>query len=124
MKFLADQDVYAITIDFLKRLGHDVIPAAQLSLARAMDAALFRAAHEHGRILVTRDRDFGGLVFVQDLGAGVIYLRILPSTQNAVHSELERVLTLYSVRELQGSFIVVEPGWHRIRKLRPRVGLE
>jgi predicted nuclease of predicted toxin-antitoxin system len=71
----------------------------------------------HGALFVTRDRDFGSLVFVQGGGAGVIYLRMLPSTQNAVHTELERVLTLYSEPELQGSFVVIEPGRHRIRRM-------
>lgn len=117
MKFLADQDVYGITIAFLRRLGHDVVGAAQLGLAQAEDAALLRVAHEQGRMFVTRDRDFGALVFVHGSGPGVIYLRILPSTQNAVHVELERVLTLYSEQEMQTSFVVVEPGRHRIRKL-------
>jgi len=31
MRFLTDQDVYAITIRFLCSLGHDVVTAAQLS---------------------------------------------------------------------------------------------
>jgi predicted nuclease of predicted toxin-antitoxin system len=119
MKFLADQDVYANTIRFLSGLGHDVVRAAELDLAQAEDAELLRVAHEQGQILMTRDRDFGGLVFVQGGGPGVVYLRILPSTQNAVHAELERVLTLYSEQELQGSFVVVEPGRHRIRRLGP-----
>jgi hypothetical protein len=66
---------------------------------------------------VTRDRDFGGLVFVNALGAGVLYLRILPSTQNAVHQELVRVLTTYTEEELKDAFIVIEPGGHRFRKL-------
>jgi predicted nuclease of predicted toxin-antitoxin system len=122
MKFLADQDVYAITIGFLSGLGHDVVPAAQLGLAQTEDAELLRVAHEQGRIFVTRDRDFGALVFVQGSGPGVIYLRILPSTQNAVHAELQRVLTLYSEQELQVSFVVIEPGRHRIRKLGPGPG--
>lgn len=117
MKFLADQDVYATTIGFLSDLGHEVVPVAQLGLAQAADAELLRIAHEHGRIFVTRDRDFGGLVFVQGRGPGAIYLRILPSTQNVVHTELERVLTLYTEQELQKSFVVIEPGRHRIRKL-------
>ncbi|MFQ6057315.1 MAG: DUF5615 family PIN-like protein, partial [Anaerolineae bacterium] len=80
---------------------------------------LLRIAQEQGRIFVTRDRDFGRLVFVKDLGAGVIYLRILPSTQNAVHQELERVLKSYSEEELRRAFVVVEPGRHRFRKLEP-----
>jgi predicted nuclease of predicted toxin-antitoxin system len=117
MKFLADQDVYATTIDFLIGLGHDVVTAAQLGMASAKDFQLLSTAHEQGRIFVTRDRDFGALVFVQASGPGVIYLRILPSTLQAVHAELARVLTLYTEQQLQSSFIVVEPGRHRIRKV-------
>ena len=122
MRFLADQDVYAITIGFLSGLGHEVVSAAQVGLAKAEDAELLRIAHEQARIFVTRDRDFGALVFVRGSGPGVIYLRILPLTQNAVHAELERVLTLYSEQELQASFVVIEPGRHRIRKLGPGPG--
>lgn len=122
MKFLADQDVYATTTDLLTALGHDVVPAAQLGLARAEDAELLRVANQQGRILVTRDRDFGALVFVQGRGPGVIYLRISPLTLNAVHAEFERVLRLYSEPELQASFVVIEPGRHRIRKQGPFQG--
>jgi predicted nuclease of predicted toxin-antitoxin system len=119
MKFLVDQDVYAGTIGFLSGLRHDVVRAAELGLAQADDAELLRVAREQERIFLTRDRDFGALVFVQGSGPGVIYLRVLPSTQNAVHAELERVLTLYSEQELQASFVVIEPARHRIRKLGP-----
>jgi hypothetical protein len=35
MNFLADQDVYAATIRFLRGLGHDDVTAAQLGLAQA-----------------------------------------------------------------------------------------
>ncbi len=117
MRFLTDQDVYAATVRFLRGLGHDVATTAQLSLAKAEDSELLRVAQEQSYIFTTRDRDFGGLVFVQGSGAGVIYLRMLPSTQNAVHAELERVMTLYDEQELKCSFVVVEPGRHRIRKL-------
>jgi len=117
MKFLLDQDVYASTARLLNDLGHDVVPVAQIGLSQADDSELLGIAQEQSRIFVTRDRDFGGLVFVENLGAGVIYLRILPSTQNAVHNELERVLMSYSEGELMMAFVVVEPGRHRFRKL-------
>jgi predicted nuclease of predicted toxin-antitoxin system len=122
MRFLADQDVYAATIGLLRGLGHEIVPAAQLGLAQAEDTELLRIAQEQGRHFLTRDRDFGGLVFVEGRGPGVIYLRILPATQSAVHAELERVLTLYGEDELRGAFLVVEPGRHRIRKLAPEQG--
>ena len=116
MRFLADQDVYGLTVRLLVGLGHDVVPVAHIGLAQEDDAELLRVAHQQGRIFITRDRDFGALVFVAGSGPGVIYLRILPSTQNSVHAELERVLTLYSEQELQSAFVVIEPGRHRIRK--------
>lgn len=120
MKFLLDQDVYASTARFLTGMGNDVVLVAKLGLSRADDSDLLRIAREQERVFVTRDRDFGGLVFVQDLGAGVIYLRMLPSTQNAVHQELGRVLSEHSEVELLQAFVVVEPGRHRFRKLAKR----
>ncbi len=118
MKFLIDQDVYASTARFLTELGHDVVTAASLDLSQASDEELLKESQEQGRIFVTRDRDFGVLVFVKALGAGVVYLRILPSTQISVHGELERVLKAYSEAELSRAFVVVESDGHRIRKFQ------
>lgn len=117
MKFLTDQDVYATTLRALRKFGHDVVPVAALGLSQAEDVELLRTAHELARIFVTRDRDFGNLSFVHGLGAGVIYLRVLPSTQLAVHRELERVLGLYSEEQLLKVFVVIEPGRHRLRRI-------
>lgn len=117
MKFLLDQDVYATIARFLETLGHDVVPVARLGLSRASDEELLRVAQEQGRVLVTRDRDFSSLVFVKQLGAGVLYLRVLPSTQNAVHGELGRVLEMYTAEELSKAFVTIDPAGHRIRRL-------
>jgi len=117
MRFLLDQDVYAVTARFLAGLGHDVIQVAQLGLSQADDEELLKVAQEQNRIFVTRDRDFGGLVFVKVLGSGVLYLRVLPSTQNSVHKELERVLNMHAEEELRKAFVVIEPDGHRFRRL-------
>jgi predicted nuclease of predicted toxin-antitoxin system len=64
MKLLLDQDIYHITAQFLLNIGHDVITAAQIGLSQANDETLLLEAQERGRIFVTRDKDFGHLVFV------------------------------------------------------------
>jgi predicted nuclease of predicted toxin-antitoxin system len=120
MRFLLDQDVYAGTARFLAKLSHDVVRVAQIGLSRATDEQLLAVAREQGRILVTRDRDFGALVFVNRLGAGVLYLRMLPSTQDLVHNELARILRSYSSDELKAAFVVVEADGHRFRRLRAK----
>ena len=117
MKFLLDQDVYSVTSRFLKDLGHDVDTVAGIGLSRAQDVVILRVAQEQNRILVTRDRDFGNLVFVRALGAGDLYLRMLPSTRNAVHADFDRVLATYAQEELARAFVVVEAAGHRIRRL-------
>jgi predicted nuclease of predicted toxin-antitoxin system len=116
MRFLLDQDVYAITARFLTDAEHDVVLVSQIGLSQASDEEILKTAQEQNRILITRDRDYGNLVFVRGVGTGVIYLRILPVTVNATHSELERVLQTYSEEELAGAFVVVEPDGHRFRQ--------
>lgn len=117
MKFLLDQDVYALTEQFLREQGFDVSTASELGLSRAQDIDLLKVARERGRIFITRDRDYGNLVFVHNAGSGVIYLRILPSEMNEVHAELKLVLEMYGEDELGKSFVVVEKKRHRIRRI-------
>ena len=117
MKFLLDQDVYALTERFLRGQGYDVITASELGLSRAADVDLLKTAGEQKRIFVTRDRDYGNLVFVHSAGSGVIYLRMLPSTIKDVHAELKKVLETYGEMELAKLFVVVEQHRHRIRKI-------
>jgi predicted nuclease of predicted toxin-antitoxin system len=72
MKLLLDQDVYAITARFLDDLGHDIVPVAGIGLSQAEDEEIVHVTQEQSRILVTRDRYFGNLVFVEALGARVL----------------------------------------------------
>jgi predicted nuclease of predicted toxin-antitoxin system len=117
MRLLLDQDVYAVTARFLVDAGYDVVLVAQIGLSQASDEEILRTAQEQNRILITRDRDYGNLVFVRAMGSGVIYLRILPTTVNNVHNELVRVMETYAEVELVGAFVVVEPDGHRFRKV-------
>ena len=79
---------------------------------------MLKVAQEQGRVFITRDRDFGNLVFIKAIGEGVLYLRMLPSTQNAVHKELEKVIKKYSEKVLTKSFVVIEADGHRVRRIR------
>lgn len=117
MKLLLDQDVYEITARFLIGLEYDVVRVAELGMARASDEENLKKALELNRIFVTRDRDYGNLVFVKGIRSGVLYLRILPSNINQVHAELERILNLYDEDELKSAFVVVEANKHRFRKI-------
>jgi predicted nuclease of predicted toxin-antitoxin system len=117
MRILADQDVWASTVRLLRDLGHDVTTAADAGLSRATDVELLQAAQKARRLLVTRDRDFGALVFLKDLGAGVVYLRMAPGDADLVHAQLRTVLSTYDEEVLREAFVVVESGRYRFRGL-------
>lgn len=57
------------------------------------------------------------LFFLDDVGSGIIYLRMLPSNIRAVHRELMNVLSVYREVDLRRSFVVVEANRHRFRKV-------
>jgi len=95
MKLLLDQDVYESTARFLIDLEQDVLRVSELGMATASDEENLLKAQELKRIFVTRDRDYGNLVFIQQIKSGVLYLRVLPSNIEAVHTEPERILTTY-----------------------------
>lgn len=118
MRFLADQDVYQVTVEFLRALDHDVLRAREAGLATASDSDLLLYARNERRIMLTRDKGFGALVFLslRERG-GVILLRVTPATVDPVHEELSRALRAHTEAELHKSFMVVEPGRHRIRSL-------
>ena len=73
-------------------------------------------AYQEGRIVITHDRDFGELVFVElQPHAGVIYLRLGPSPPLAtVIARLDYVLTNHA-HDLD-AFIVVTHDLVRIRR--------
>jgi predicted nuclease of predicted toxin-antitoxin system len=111
--------VYYLTEELLRNGDFDVATARELGHSQSSDATLLELAKTEGRILITRDRDFGNLVFVGKMDAGVIYLRVVPDTINPVHAELLHVLSQYSFTDLSSAFVVVEPDRHRFRKINP-----
>jgi predicted nuclease of predicted toxin-antitoxin system len=118
MRLLIDQDIYKITMDHLRGWGHDLVTAAELGLQQASDEDLLKRAQGENRLLITRDKGFGGLVFLnKELSTGVILLRMTPVSAEEVHRELHRLLEEHGGDELRNVFCVVEPHRHRIRRL-------
>ena len=117
MRLLLDQDVYEVTARFLSDLGHDVLRVAEVGMSTASDEENLRKAVELERLFITRDRDFGNLVFVRRMNVGVLYLRMLPSNKNAVHEQLTKIFESYAPSDLSKAFVVVEAGRYRFRTL-------
>ena len=116
MKFLLDQDVYNITYEFLIENNFDVLKVKEIGCERANDTDILKEGLKRSRIIITRDKDFGSLIFFSKLKCyGIILLRQKPDNIENVHQNLLSTLNEYKKEKLYGSFITIEADKVRIR---------
>ena len=58
MRFLANENIPAASVQLLRQSGHDVLYAVE-HLPSLDDAVILHRAHEEQRLLITFDRDYG-----------------------------------------------------------------
>jgi predicted nuclease of predicted toxin-antitoxin system len=118
MQFLADESCDFAVVRALRDGGHDVLAVAEVARG-AKDPEIVRLAREHGRVLLTEDKDFGWHVYVSgEGGVGVVLVRFPASARRVVGAVvLEAVRSLAD--RLSQSFIVVEPGRVRVSATPP-----
>ena len=80
MIWLADENVPVRAIQRLREGGIDLASIREIEPGLS-DTAVLRRAHQDGRGLITFDRDFGELIFLQrcDCPPSVVYLTFIPS---------------------------------------------
>jgi predicted nuclease of predicted toxin-antitoxin system len=121
MLFLADENIHADLVAWLRSCGHDVSSASEF-LAGESDESVLRRARDEGRILITDDKDFGELVVHRRLAtAGVLLLRL---RDPSVHRRIARLGTIWPTIEskLDGAFVVVSDRRVRVRSASPPGG--
>jgi predicted nuclease of predicted toxin-antitoxin system len=76
MRFLADESVEAPVLAGLRAAGHDVVAIAE-GRPGVGDAIVLAKATRERRILLTNDKDFAELAFLQKrVSAGIVLIRL------------------------------------------------
>jgi predicted nuclease of predicted toxin-antitoxin system len=116
VRFLADESCDAALVRVLRGAGHDVVSIAETSPG-AVDRVVLALARTGERVLLTRDKDFGELVFSAGARAsGVLLIRYPPFARSALP---QLVIELAATREteLLTSFVVIAPSGVRFTRL-------
>jgi predicted nuclease of predicted toxin-antitoxin system len=120
MNFLFDQSADFRLISHLRQLGHDVAAISRYYPPGLADEDVLAIARQERRILVVADRDFGELIFHQQLvHAGVIFFRLPGVNLQTKIDHINTVLEGYAEALERGEFLVVTPGQIRLAG-RPR----
>jgi predicted nuclease of predicted toxin-antitoxin system len=115
MRFLFDQSADFRLIPHLRERGHDVAAVSRDYPPGLADADILAIAREERRILIVADRDFGELIFHQQLvHAGIIFFRLPGATLHTKIDHLNTVLNEHTEALERGAFLVVTPGQIRI----------
>ena len=116
MRLLIDENVPKPISDWLRSQGHDLVLAGETA-AGETDKHWLELAESEQRLVMTADKDFGELIFRDQLNShGIILLRLhdLP-----IPDRLTRLQEVWSVIEANpsGRFIVVTTARVRVRPL-------
>jgi predicted nuclease of predicted toxin-antitoxin system len=108
---LLDQNIPRSVATWLRQVRPDwqVIHASDVSLALASDEAVFDWAQAHHAVLLTYDADFADQrIYPVGTHAGVVRLRVYPTTAEATCAALERLLVGVADEEMRGALVIVD----------------
>jgi predicted nuclease of predicted toxin-antitoxin system len=114
MNFLMDENIPRLVIQQLRELGHDVISVKEL-IQGVGDRNVISKAVIENRIIVTRDKDFGELIYQNKVSkpAGIILIRLFGYQPDELISKI--VTILCSREDWTGHFSVIRNKHIRIK---------
>lgn len=123
IRILSDENVHADIVSGLRQKGFDVVTAAESGFAGRKDIEILDHAEKHDLLVLSGDKDFGGLIEFGSLwGRGrVLLLRYQLLNVRKIVEDIARVLRSETENISQSvSFVIVllESGY-RVRRPNP-----
>ena len=106
MKFLAEVNVEKSIVEEITTLGYDIKCVTSINPLMT-DEDVLSTANSEDRILITNDKDFGEIVFRQQLiASGIILIRVVDqNTQDKV--KLVKKLLIFYKDKIKNHFVVI-----------------
>jgi predicted nuclease of predicted toxin-antitoxin system len=108
MKFLLDADMPRSSSKVLKSLGFEVEDVRDIGLGSAKDKDIIEYASKNGKIIITRDTDFGEVLRYPKHPGAIIFRLPYTFTAKAINERLKGFLISLTMEELRNAIIIVE----------------
>lgn len=113
-KFLLNENIGKVVANILRQEGYNTASIIE-EARRAKDKEVLARAFKGKRILVTLDKDFGRLVFMNSKAhLGVLFLRLKNESPETVAALVLQVFSLFGSK-LSGKFTIVSDNKIRMR---------
>lgn len=118
MRLLLDMNLSPQTVAGLQRANWDVVRASDVLAHDTPDVVILEWAREHGRVIITHDNDFAGLLAASGASQpSVLTLRVSHTAPAEVTALLLRVLPLLAETLAAGAVAVATDRGLRWRPL-------
>jgi predicted nuclease of predicted toxin-antitoxin system len=118
MMLVADEGVDKPIVDSLRADGHTVKYFAEAG-SGSTDKDVLAAANDTQNLLLTCDKDFGELVYRQQLtNSGVVLIRLDGLSAESKARIVSKTMKEH-IAEMREAFTVISPGMLRIRQRTP-----
>lgn len=116
MKFVADESVEQPISLALERMGHEVWEVVRHA-SGIKDREVLARARQQEAVLITADKDFGDLIYLErEKVRGVILLRLQGIPLREMVQRVVEAVEAH-LQELEGSFLVITTLQIRVRRL-------
>ena len=123
IRILSDENVHADIVSGLRQKGFDVVTAVESGLAGRKDIEVLDFAEKHDLLLISGDKDFGGLIEFGSLwGRGrVLLLRYQLLNVNKIVEDIARTLRSEGENLSQSApfVLVLSESGYRMRRPNP-----
>ena len=120
-KFLLDADMPRSSAEVISTLDFDVKDVRDLGMRYAKDSEIIAYAQRTGRVVITRDLDFGSILRYPDHPGSIILRLPFEYTAKELNEVLKDFLSYVDEKIIQNAIIILELGRYRRRPLNATI---
>jgi predicted nuclease of predicted toxin-antitoxin system len=114
MKILVDENIPNITVEELRKLGHDVLDVRGTSQQGSEDDELWRLAQAEHRLLITTDKGFAE--HRDDAHHGILIVRLRQPNEQRIHARAMAGFGQFEESEWRGLLLVVRDSVQSVKR--------
>jgi predicted nuclease of predicted toxin-antitoxin system len=113
MKIFVDENIPLMTVQALRKLGHDVLDIRGTADEGMTDDVLWEMVQREGRLLITTDKGF--VQYRDELHHGILLVRLRQPNRRKIHQRVMQAVAQFTADEWPGLLVtmrdVVQSVW-------------
>lgn len=116
MKIFVDENIPAMTVTELRRLGHEVMDIRGTEDEGMTDEDIWKIVQEDGRLLITTDKGFTQKRYEKH--DGILIVRLKQPNRLKIHQKVMQAMNRFGEKKWSGLTVIMQDIVHRVWKAK------